>query len=102
MPPVLEFLLDFPTHLKAQFGCYRHIACIEEAMDVTTRQESIARFMLTALSVWTNMRHSTLNQHRQLLSGSFSQESSWRGKPKLWSANSTEIPPFAQHHLPPP
>jgi hypothetical protein len=56
VPPVFKLLLDASAHFETQIGRDGHITRIEQAMDVTPKQESVSGLMFAAIAVGANMR----------------------------------------------
>jgi hypothetical protein len=55
MSPVLKLLLDAAAHLEAQIGRNRHIASIKQAVDIASKEETIARLVAPALAIGPDM-----------------------------------------------
>jgi hypothetical protein len=52
---VFEFIADPAAYLETASWRDGHVASIEQAVDITTEQEPIPRFMFTAIGIWPNM-----------------------------------------------
>ena len=56
MSPVVEFFLDPTTNFKSQIGRDRHIASIEQAVDISPKQQTVSGFVLAAVTIGADMR----------------------------------------------
>ena len=66
VPAVVELLLDAPADLEPQIGRHRHIAGVEQAVDVAPKQKAVSRLVLAAIAIGTDMR-SLESRQRPLL-----------------------------------
>ena len=64
---ILKILFYPTTYFELVVGSHGHIACIKEAVNVSTEQYPIRRHMLTALRVWFDMRR--FQSRKRSLSG---------------------------------
>jgi hypothetical protein len=52
---IFEFVAYPTTHLETASWRHGYVAAIEQAVDITTKQEPVTRFMFTVIGIWANV-----------------------------------------------